>query len=323
MRKGFIFFTAILFSKAYAGEMGNVVCHSKNAVPCEQSAWHFGTQALYLQPRYTGYNHFGALGNTPPGVNPTQLAFQPVNDSWGWGFKIEAAYNFLTGNDINLNWSRYNRTTNRGTINVPPGSSFTDVLSNEYNAGTISTLRRPTWDSVNAEFGQLLHFGDYNDFRFHGGVQYARIQTQVSLSEPDAIDSTIYSTQALTYSGFGPRMGMDMGYHLRPTFIVYADGAANILIGPNQFYDTGIGTGRNTWQLVTGSTTGIVPELELKLGAKYTYALTQGDLRFDLGWMWNNYFSSQVNSHGTDTHESDFGLQGLFLGLVWQTNRLA
>lgn len=304
MRKGLFLITTIFCSLTHATAGGNL--HS-----------HFGAQALYLQPKYSGYNQFGVLGNTASGSAPTQLAFQAVNDVFRWGFKIEGAYDFRPENDINLNWSHYNNTTNKGSILVPAGSSFTDALSNVYSSGTILTSRRSAWDAVNAELGQILHVGGYSDLRFHGGVQYARIKTQVSLSEPDVISSTNYSNQTISYSGVGPRLGIDMGYHLIPKLVIYANGAAGILIGPTRFYDTG--AGRNTLQLVTGSTNAIVPDLEVKLGVNYTYTLTYGSLGFNLGWMWNNYFSSQVNNHGTDTHESDFGLQGVFFGFVFKT----
>ena len=69
-----------------------------------------------------------------------------------------------------------------------------------------------------------------------------------------------------------------------------------------------------------GSTTTINPALEGKLGATYTYAMAQGDLSLDLGWMWVNYFN--VLSTGTRgaTNQSDFGVQGPFVGLKWLGN---
>ena len=319
MRKRTVFLISALYSTAYAGQMGN----EPSSVSFERKAWHFGAQALYLQPRYSGYNQLGVLGNTPLGDSPTQLRFQAVNDTWGWGFKVDAAYDFHTGNDINVNWLHYNTTTNRGTIAVPAGSSFTDGLSNEYTSGNISTLRRPSWDAVNAEFGQMYHFDAYDDVRFHGGLQFARIKTQTSISLPNAVDSTTYTTQKIVYTGVGPRIGIDMGYHLKSVIVLYANGAASILIGPTHFYDTGMSSGgHNTLQLVEGSATAIVPELDVKLGVKYLHPTARGTLRFDLGWMLNNYFSAQVNNHATDTHESDFAIQGLFFGFIWKSQEL-
>lgn len=310
MKKGFVFFITTLCGLTHASNTGD---HQTEQSP---KAWQIGAQALYLQPRYTGYNQFGTLSNAPLGEAPTQLAFQSVDDAYRWGFRVEGGYHFRGVSDINLNWSHYHATTNRGVIVVPTGSSFTDSENNAYAAGRISTSRQPTWDSVNAELGQMVQLSQYNNIRFHGGVQYARINTQVALSEPDVTDSTTSVTQALTYSGFGPRLGLDMSYLLHSSLAMYANGAMSLLIGPNQFRDTGVGS-HNTLQWVTGSSTAIIPELEARLGVKYTYIMTpQSELLLDIGWMWNNYFSSQVNNHATDTHESDFGLQGLFLGII-------
>jgi hypothetical protein len=326
MKKRSIAILLVASNTAFAGNMGPI-CVGQSTAPCENSAFSIGGQALYLQPRYSGANLLGTVANAGIAGDPSNLIYQNANDAWRWGFKIEGAYLFYTGNDLNLNWSHISGASNTKTINFSATSSFADNVQNDYATSPVFTSRNPTWDAANAEFGQRVNFGDRSNIRFHGGVQYSRINTFLSFSSPNSVGSTTYATQTLTYNGFGPRVGLDMTYNWRNNFAMYATGATALLIGPNQFNDLGFGSNDTTWQSLSGSTTAIVPDIEAKLGIKYTYAMAPGDLIFDLGWMWNNYFNSQINSSGLvggsgqgGTQQSDFGLQGLYFGLKWLGN---
>jgi len=308
LKKAALVVLAFGSSAVFAGTMGPVCTPGSVTVPCERSAWDFGGYALYLQPAYSSLNHEGSINDSLGNE-----VYPDMGPQWGWGFKLEGSYHFYTGNDLNLNWYHFSNTTNKsfavvGTFYDPSGGSEGDAV--------VASVE-PKWDAVNLEFGQHVDFGDREKIRFHGGVQYARINTQANLSSPLAVRSE-YSlfNQDLTYNGFGPRAGIDTAYQWGNGFAMYANSAMSLLVGSGKFNNSTVGSvaAGLPVKTFTGSTTKIVPELEAKLGATYTYAMAQGDLSLDVGWMWINYFNVQETALGVgQTQESDFGLQVLSL----------
>lgn len=306
LKKTAVAVLALGSSAVFAGTMGPVCTPGNVTVPCERSAWDFGVQALYLKAAYDadfGYRGFNTTNNVTHYVD--------TNLDWGWGFRLEGSYHFGTGNDANLNWTHYSKTSNYTTT-----FDLVDIV----NAAGVVTAHEsvePKWDAVNLEFGQHVDFGEMKNIRFHGGVQYVRIENDFHAQVNAAATAFDLDTK---FNGFGPRVGMDMSYDFGNGFAVYGNGATALLVGSSKFSDSVVvnsvvANGSN------GSKTSIVPELEAKLGVRYTYAMAQGDLSLDAGWMWANYFNAmhEVNLVG-DSRESDFGVQGPYVGLKWVGN---
>ena len=302
----------------FAGSMGPV-CSSVNVtIPCESTSWMVGGDALYLQPLSSsqsdvmGYNTNGAAQN--------------FSNKYDWGFKLEVAYNYGTGSDTNLNWYHLANTSTRSatTINAYDYLNENGSMNLDNTVGTVS----PKWDAVNLEFGQHVDFGENKSIRFHGGVQYVRAANAFTLNSVKIEDPTdvVYATSNPTYNGFGPRLGADMNYDWGNGIGIYANGAGGLLAGTTKLstsLDSSQAGGQVTQAHVFSlSRSMLVPELEAKLGIKYDYAMAQGDLTFDAGWMWINYFNAQTSrlSSVFDTADADFGLQGVYFGMKWKGN---
>ena len=311
LKKTAIAVIALGNSFAFAGTMGPVCVPGNSTTPCIHTGWDFGAQALYLRPHYSGADYLGVIENT----NRT-VGYSKSTDPWYWGFKLDGSYHFYTGNDLNLNWYHYSDTNNKA-ITVNPDYLFIDPVANVFFANT-NISRKLRWDAINLEFGQHVNFGSREVIRFHGGMQYARINTKTTYISPNSIGATS-SSQDLTYKGFGARLGMDMVYNWFNGLSIYANGATALLIGPSTFSDPATGAVNDSFALQSGSSTAIVPELEVKLGAKYIYNITaKSDLSFETGWMWVNYFNAQQNSNGNfGIQQSDFGVQGPFFGVKY------
>ncbi len=325
LKKTAVAVLALSSSAVFAGTMGPVCSAVNVTVPCESTAWDVGARALYLQPVYSGGGYsYAAINN-----NNRYLDY---NNTWGWGFMVEGSYHFETGSDANLNWYHFSRSANKSyTVNNAGGLGNLVSVTNT-TTGNIST--DPKWDAVNLEFGQHVDFGEKKDIRFHGGVQYARIANTTTLSATltGAITSVAgnaagtYSVSVQrkpTYNGFGPRVGADMGYAWGNGLGVYANGAMALLAGSSKVAISATDNqGNSLTQSASKST--IAPELEAKLGLSYDYAVAQGDLTLDLGWMWVNYWNVTQSVAGIGplsvAQEGGFGVQGLYFGLKWLGN---
>lgn len=312
-------------SAVFAGTMGPVCTPGSVTVPCPRTAWDFGAQALYLQPTSTD----GVIGVVQNHAEQSESSLR--RDPWSWGFQIEGSYHFNTGNDLNLNWYHLDASHNT-VVALGGGQTFLEFIGDQrWGANSsVSINGSRKWDAVNLEFGQHIDLGEFTNLRLHGGVEYARINQSITLNgnlaggnlhvlDPvthDLSEHPAGTPQSITahetYNGFGPRVGSDFGYGWNNGFAVYAKGAMAMLVG-NTKADRVSATAVHGVGSSSYSATTVNPELEAKLGATYNYAMAQGDLGLDIGWMWVNYFNVGVGGH-------DFGLQGPYIGLKWVGN---
>lgn len=305
---------------AFAGTMGPACIPGSVTVPCESSAWDFGIQALYLKSLYNN-NDFSAYNI---GSGSGTRIYDELNYDFEWGFRLEGSYHFGTGSDLNLNWT-YWRDSNKLRLSPPTARAAIDL--------TASLLTRlyadAKFNAVNLEWGQHVNFGLHKNIRFHAGLQYAAMNSNLIISQTisgatgalAANNGTTSVTEKHELDAFGPRLGADLSYDFNGGFSVYGNAAAALLAGSNKYTNNAPFT--DTSRPVRSSYTGLVPELEARVGARYTWGMAQGNLTVDAGYSVVNYFNA---FHKSDLlldviqevrNNIDFGLHGAYVGLKW------
>jgi len=290
-----------------AGTMGPVCAPGDVTVPCEANAWSLGVQALYLQPLNDSSRAYVVSSNTT----------YEKDAKWGWGYALDGAYHFGTGNDLAASWMHYDVTSQLGNyIGVTPVGVTGYSLS-----------QKNMFDKVDLVLGQHVDFGLLKNARFYGGLQYANIRSSDSRSyqvPPVALGlgiTGVSSHDNSKYYGVGPVIGIDYSYDLPHGLSMTATTAGSILAGTSR---NSTGFAYAPTGLVPTSTymhkKSIVPGLEAKLGLNYAHAMAQGVLNIFGGYQALNYFNALPVLTGTQNTDSDFGLYGPYFGLSWLGN---
>lgn len=344
LKKTAVAILALSSSAAFAGTMGPVCVPGNVTVPCETTAWDFGAQALWLNPTIAGdLTYFNPYQSTT-GYD----VYNNRGNKFKWGFQIEGSYHYGTGNDIDVAWYHLNGAWDKSFYSTEYDTAAVPVA----HTATNNTVTHPNWDQVNVEFAQHMDFSETSKARFHEGIEYARVAANGAdnmsfTNTGTTINGLTYTAGTLNYqeswnssfNGFGPRGGLDLSYVFGNGVSIYGKAAASLLIGHTNWSGAKVGNqvGRrinfNT-ECWSGSSTRLVPELEGKLGATYTWAMSYGDVTFDIGYLWLNYFNALDGRHeDNDAFNetitggrsdkrgiNDFALDGLYFGLKWLGN---
>jgi hypothetical protein len=315
LKKATIAILALGSSTVLAGTMGPVCTPGNVTVPCANTAWDVGGSALYLQIMN---DDTLSLSLNPNGLGSPRSFDSNLQAQWNWGFEIEGSYHFNTGNDFIISW-----------YHVDTSMKNRDFTFTEPNVA-VDFGHKNRWDAVDGEFGQFVNISANKKIRFHGGFQFASIKRSAYVDVTGTLDVggvpvpfTATLDRNSQYNGFGPRTGIDMNYVFANGFGIYAKAATVLLVGTAKSnavtsfnIDADLLEGRFD---INSSRTALIPELEAKLGAMYTYAIAQGDLILDGGYMWFNYFNA-LQASGADVKATDFGASGPYFGLKYVGN---
>jgi Legionella pneumophila major outer membrane protein precursor len=320
IKKNHALFASILLAMSantsFAGTMG---CAKGDVnLPCETTGWDIGIEALYLKSshdpnaNYMAFLRDGALLQDGRSSTTIDTIHKEIDYGWDWGYKLEGSYHFGAGNDITVNWTHFENTFT--PIYDDSGLILIDFVppNNPYIENTVNSHGKLKFDQVNAVLAQQIDVGANHHLRYFGGLQVVRYKQQshtvhdseFTLRTNPPGDSITTPTNAITRSNGGPQytgagivIGSDYFHQITDGLEVVANLSGALTVGKRKFdelrnfVDTNPNGLRSRTVNVSVSNTALIPELEGRVGAKYSRAMTNGVASIEAGVKGLNYFN--------------------------------
>ncbi|WP_232107466.1 Lpg1974 family pore-forming outer membrane protein [Gimesia alba] len=346
-------------------------------VPDLRPGWQIDVGALFLKPSSENLGYAVLTTYKNPGA-PEPLAspyweIESVTTSYQPGFEVGSTYTYQnTGRDFQLDWQHL-RTSNHSGASAQSGTQWVSPFSQtgpgsadtyddlEDNDG-VNKLRRAegvakyAYDAVNLDFGQHIDFGSSLDLRLFAGLSFARLQESVKSSfygdppepaavYPASVPLILSLDNTSTFSGVGPRFGVDSLYQTQGGLRFTGQIGAALLVGrtePSQYVFGAvaedlalIGISYNQQQVTSGGFTQVVYSADAKLGIGFEHIFSGGNsFSIDAGYQASVYadpFAGYATNHNVlpiqigslstasvRQTNSNFTLHGFYVNLTLQ-----
>ncbi|SFJ17136.1 Lpg1974 family pore-forming outer membrane protein [Planctomicrobium piriforme] len=264
---------------------------------------------LYLKPGADNLGYATITTFLPLG-NP-QWAVQDLNPGYQPGFTVGARYVFPgTGKDLRVNWDHL-RTSDGTSVSVSdpatqwisPFNQTGPSTSESANEVGIFHLKSAdgqvdfAYDMVNLDMGQTVNIGSKTQVRLFGGLTGARLQEQLVstfynfpdldpvppvVAIPDPTLRYITFNNTSTFTGLGPRLGLNTTHKLFRGFSFVSQLSGAVLAGrkqPAQYsfaavFDDVV----NREQIASRSVSQVVYNGDAKLGLGYNRPFSNGSI---------------------------------------------
>ena len=253
---------------------------------------------LYLQPG-AGNLEYGTLVTPFPIATPN-WSNQSLTPNFSPAFRVGARYMPNESNDIELNWTHLNASTN-GSFSA----GATQMVGPPYLIGPESALYKiaqgnvqSEYDAVNLDAAHTFCAECSFQLRAFGGVEFARIGQNLSglFQSPDGTASSGYTTNS-SFTGAGPRLGL-RGQYALGDFQFIGEFAAAGLIGTAQsrinFSTVSPAlVGVNNQSLTSPNATQVIPSIDARLATAYAFPPgNYGQFKIEVGYQAAVYFNA-------------------------------
>jgi hypothetical protein len=318
------------------------------ATPYNYNMWspHFsgvfiGIDGLYLRPLNGDLDYVTTFPTSSAGYFYTTA----ISTDYHWDWRLYGGVKFSDNDDITLSWTRL-RPSDHDTVNSydpESGSAARFLFSDEWDVASAHVDF--DLDQFYAVWGHTICFNNPWSVRYAGGIEYARLESDLSVNSQIFGDVPVGYTAHSRFSGWGPRVEFNMTYHLPYNFALFADANAALLVSSrklslagNQTFST-----EEDWDNLIGAYYStrhvVIPNFGTRLGVSYAYSWGQAGaegcgsctaLTFSLGWQVDSYIHAIERPHGNTFYDdtepssgggffssrtSNFGDSGLFLGV--------
>jgi hypothetical protein len=327
-----------------------------SVIPTTTPGFTVSLTGLYLEPNASNLNY--AVYTTPLPVPAPNWQQEYINPGYGPSFALGIQYTLADATDqLDLDWLHVN-TNNSASVgsngagtSVAPPYYFGPLAQLLVDSAASSTANFNV-DNVNLDFGHLINVSNNIQIKPFIGVSVAYLKEDINstYTGKDATSShyaySINTDTSSTFTGAGPRIGLDGTYFITNRFGITAEMATSLLLGSIDSsttfnaYDANPSTGNNpavNTTLANQSQTKIIPEVDAKIAAEYSIPFnTNGSsLTLAAGYMLEDYINGinqilptalvpgalnggTIAIESSTNQESDLSLNGPFASLAWK-----
>jgi len=308
------------------------------------NGWFLGVEGLYVEGR-NGDTDF--LTVAPSSYNSPYVTHNISPDA-NWNWRIFGGVKFTDNDDITLSWFRMRNDASESYANTS-GNSVAPRFLGWDNWSDLYGKVNYDLDDVYAVWGHTVHFNNPWTVRFAAGLEYAKLDSDFTVAGTEDTYGRQTYVSDNEFKGFGPRVEFDMTYHLPYNLALFANTNAALLVGHRDISLNGIYDDYYQYYLASldySNRDVVVPKFGMRLGASYSMMFGQAggegpcsSLIFSAGWQVESYIHaiertgagyggsipSALKQGGSwygenSTKTSNFGDQGLFLGLAYSSD---
>lgn len=338
---------ALSCSAAYASDDANVI-------PTQQSGFALSITGLYLQPSASNLQY--AIYTTPLPLPSPNWYQQTIAPNYSGAFDLGLQYNLMNGKEnVKFDWlhlrsSDSDGANSSGHTSVGPIYYFGPTEQFLLNTGANSTVIFNV-DNGNLVFGHLVNLTNNIQLEPFMGLSVAYLKQDINDNywgtDPVYGPYTHNVETKSSFTGFGPRLGLDGSYFITNHFAVTESIASDLLVGSLNYSTnfiswtgyTGGSAAHNNTPTRTSMANQVlhrfVPEVDAKVAMLYKVPMKSSELTMQAGYMFADYINAinqvlpstlvagswEAGSVAIVTQsqqQSSLALDGPFVSLSWK-----
>lgn len=307
-----------------------------------------GVEGLNLRPQNGDLDYVTSFSSVL--VNPV-INTGAISTSYDWGWRVYGGINFTDNDDLTLSWMQLDTSDSRSLTTLVNTTYVPRWLFDGDWSGGIAAKVKFRLDEAYLVWGHTIHFNNPWSIRFAGGVEYAKIDSDMFVSASDAplfsVPFDLGFESKSHAQGWGPRIEFDASYQFPYGFNWFARTNAALLSSTRKISliasDNDFDIGPTTLSASFSTRNIIIPKVGMKIGLGFSYLFGQAGaegtcgtlLTLEAGWQADAYIHAierplvgPIESDGfnitamSETKTSNFTDQGVFVGLKVSTSWL-
>lgn len=313
------------------------------------TGWFIGVEGLDMRPQNGDLDYVTIV----PGLTNGTFETKAISTSYDWSWRVYGGINFTDNDDLTFSWYHMNTSDHDSITPVTgfAGNYFARWIFNNGGTGWINGIGAKVKFDIDEAYlvwGHTINFNNPWSIRFAGGVEYAKIDSDMSVSGVSTTDDLILGYQADSHTqGWGPRIEFDATYHFTNYLFWFGNTNAALLSSTRKIslnaLDNDFTDGPNTFSSAFTTRHIVIPKLGMRLGLGYSFLFGQAGaeggcvtaLTLEAGWQADAYIHAierpldgYISGSPTpptitsmaDTKVSNFTDQGWFIGLKVSSN---